>query len=186
MSVIEVGKLYIKGRTQWPEAIEYNYDFEGHILRLFLRSPTAKEIAAIRNGAIDLALIVEDSIVFFLVQFPGGGLPWSDCPYCYWSVPEGRRQTPPMLAENQRAVLNILLVDADTGIVQVMRVVSLEHDFSVLLHTAIAAQIDAGPITPADYALIAQRIQSRTSEELANSSAMKIQISTRTKKKGFC
>jgi hypothetical protein len=50
MELLEVGKPYIAGHTQWPEAVEYNFRGGEHELRLFWRDPSVREVEGPRGG----------------------------------------------------------------------------------------------------------------------------------------
>jgi hypothetical protein len=167
MPLLEVGKLYISGKTQWPEASEYNYDADGHTIRIFLRAPTSKEIQGIKNGSIDLALHYADRIPTLLFRFgeKGNTMPWSDCPFDWWLVPVERRQTPEPITNSLAALLSILLVDADTGILKAFRVVSMPTEFSRSLHDHILDQISGGEISASEYARISYELQTKYSSE---------------------
>lgn len=134
-----VGEPYISGRTRWPESVEYNYRSGGHELRMFLRHPSSNEIRAIRSGDTEFALVIDWPVLLLLYRF-GDAIPWSDAPYSWHMVPEHQRTVPAEIATGQSAMLSIILVDADTGIIRVLRAVTLSPHFSRALHEAIAAQ----------------------------------------------
>lgn len=145
MHSYEVGKPYQPGCTRWPETAQYNYRSGGHELVLFLKSPTAKEFNAIKTGKAEFALLVHQSAIFLCHRFGGGD--WSDSPYSYWLVSEEER-TPPIESERpeRRALLDITLVDADTGLIKVLRAVTLSPEFTEALHAAINDQVHAGAV----------------------------------------
>lgn len=140
-----VGKLYIPGRTSWPEGGEYNYRGSQHELRLFFRRPSAAEVDAVRQGPAEFGLVAEPwvpgcEVLVLLYRF-GGDAGWSDAPYSWHLVPPDQRTRPePEATAETRALLHVLLVDADTGLVQALRVLTLSPDFTRLLHAAIRAQ----------------------------------------------
>lgn len=151
MAELSVGKLYLPSRTRWPEAVEYNYDAAGHELRLFQTRLTPGEVLDVRRGRARFAL-VEKPPVIFLVWRLGEAWPWSDCPYSWWMVPDDRRQLPERMAGPEtRALLQIPLVEANTGILKAIRVVSFAPDFSEALHAAIRRQANSLPLDQAVY-----------------------------------
>lgn len=81
---------------------------------------------------------MDQRIIWLCFKF--GTMPWSDQPFNVHLVPQDIRATPPDLTGEQRALLNVLLVEAETGIVKAIRAVTFSHDFSVKLHEAICAQ----------------------------------------------
>lgn len=143
MHKYEVGQPYIKGKTRWEETADYNYRGGEHELRLFFKDPSPEEVQSIRLGLSRFALAVTGPVIWLAFKF--GDLPWSDASFSIHLVPEAERQAPPQLnREQQRALLNVILVDAATGIVQGMRAVSFSPAFSNALHKAIRAQWEAG------------------------------------------
>lgn len=143
MHAFEVGKPYIEGKTRWEEAADYNFRGGEHELRLFFNNPNPQEVEMIRFGLSRFALAVTGPVIWLAFKF--GDLPWSDASFSIHLVPEAERQPPPPLTrEQQRALLNVILVDAATGIVKVLRAVSFSPSFSNALHKAIRAQWEAG------------------------------------------
>lgn len=67
---------------------------------------------------------------------------------------------PVEIQDSQMAVLQIILIDAMTGIVKVIRAVSLDTDFSVALHAAIAKQMQH-PIQHQQYSDQVDRVYAK-------------------------
>lgn len=149
MHVYEVGKPYSNTRSSWPEAIEYNYLNGQHVLRLFLNNLSAADVDGIGNGPLRLGLVVDKPVLMLVYQF-GEVIPWSDAPFTLHMVPEERRQIPPELAPGERAVLSILLIEARSGIVKALRLISFGEIFSRRLHQAIREQA-AAPFDQSTY-----------------------------------
>lgn len=147
-TIYEVGKLYNPNRTSWPEVTQYNYIQGEHHLQLFLRQPDQSEIQAIKAGAAEFALVVEQGIIFLLYQF--SPMPWSDAPYTWHMVPAEQRTLPADVPAGQGALLTTMLIDAGTGIIQAIRAIGLGTDFSNTLHAAIREQA-ARPFDQARY-----------------------------------
>jgi hypothetical protein len=147
MHAYEVGKPYIPGRTQWPVAADYAYRQNTHELRLFFRDLTKSDIRAIAKGECAFGLVVEQPVIILLYQF-GGAVPWSDTPYSWHAVPAEQRMLPPALGPDERTTLHITLINADTGIIEALRLITLAPKFSQRLHAAIAEQTQ----TPFDQA----------------------------------
>jgi hypothetical protein len=141
-----VGDRYHPDRTFWPERGEYNFRQGEHELRLFYASPSKAEIAAVRAGEAHFALLAAPPVIIFCYRFaaaPGfeAGIPWSDAPYTWHMVPEDQRTLPLDLPHpTSRALLNIVLVDAGTGIIRALRAVTFSPEFSRALHRAIHDQ----------------------------------------------
>ncbi len=107
-----------------------------------------EEIAAVRSDTVKLAFTVVGPAIIFQYRV-GAELPWSDAAYTWHKVPAEERVEPPALGGRQRAPLEIILVEATTGIVQAIRVVTMSPTMSRRLHEAIRRQA-AAPL-PADY-----------------------------------
>ena len=160
MTIYRVGELYPSpsGKRHWPEGVDYNYRGGEHELRLFYRSPSAAEIADTKTGEARFAIAVEGDIVFFCYRF--GGQPWGDCGFSIHLVPENERVLPPeQIGPEERALLNVILIDAENGVIRALRAVSLSPKFTAKLHAAIRAQA-ARPL-PADYDAQAEAIYRR-------------------------
>lgn len=141
MPLYSVGQLYNPSKTRWPECTQYNFRSGSHELLLFYARPTDREVESIRTGRVDLALAVEASgdLVILVHRFASG--PWSDSPFSWHLVPEAERSLPAdPESDEERALLSITLVDAATGIIRVLRAVTLSPEFTRSLHDAIRDQ----------------------------------------------
>jgi len=144
LSTYRVGALYIPGQRSWPEGAEYNFRANSHELRLFWHDPSPREVESVRAGRARFALAVHGPIVFFLYTFEPA-LPWSDAPFTVWMVPSDQRTLPaPTQLAEPHAILQVVLVDADTGVVRALRVTTFSPSFTAALHLAIRAQHEAG------------------------------------------
>lgn len=167
----KVGELYSPNRTNWPEAGEYNYRAGAHELRLFFAGLKESEIKAITRRPCEFGATARGPILFFLYKF-SGDTQWSDAPYSWHmlhAVHPDLATVPPPLEENERVLLNIVLVEATTGIIAGLRVVSLSIALSRYLHTQITAQI-AQPFSQVEYdQTLADVYRRETSDALARS-----------------
>jgi hypothetical protein len=139
MHALEVGKPYIAGRTNWPEAVEYSYRGGEHEVRMFLSAPSVQEVESVRSGKCEFALAIERPVIFLLYCFPPA-IDWSDAPYSCHLVPENDRALPGLSGPETRALLHVTLVDGATGLVRVLHVVSLSPAFTRALDIAIVEQ----------------------------------------------
>jgi len=140
----EVGKLYHRDVTRWPEAVDYNYRGGGHELRMFLNRPSIQEVSDIRHGEAEFGLLVEGTIIFLLYRF-GKSIQWSDAPFTWWVVPESERAMPnPEPTLSERALVQIILTDAATGIIKAMRALTWSPEFTAAIHDAIRSQASNG------------------------------------------
>jgi len=160
MQLIEVGRPYVAGITQWPQTGEYNYIGGEHQLRLFWDSPTAQEVREVRRGVAQFAFVHQNQVIFFLYRF--GMMPWADAPFSIHLVPASYRQLPPpSIGPDARALLRIILVDASTGIVKAARLMTFSPDFSGALEAAIRKQAEAPWPGDADYDIQIQAVYRR-------------------------
>lgn len=137
---LTVGRPYIESKTQWPEAVEYNYRSGSHELRLFYPNLSAQEIADVGRGLVRLAFAVRGDVIYLCWRF--GEQSWCDATYSIHLVPAAERSTPPIpVTPEERALLQVILVEATTGIIAAMRVVSFSPDFTRRLHAAIRDQL---------------------------------------------
>jgi len=160
---LAVGQLYHPRRTRWPEVGEYNYRAGAHELRLFWASPSKNEIRGVRKGKPQFALLWQPPVVWFLYHFSSGGCPWSDAPYSIHLVPEAERVPPEPQTGAQRSLLQVVLIDADTGIVQALRAVTFAPLFSQRLARVIQEQWEQ-PFARAAYAAAIQTTYAQYSE----------------------
>ena len=136
----KVGSLYNPTVKRWPEAIQYQYRGGHHELVLFLASPSPKEIASVRQGAAEFGVFVSGDVIFLLYRF-ADAISWSDAPFSIHLVPAAERELPTVaLTGEQRAILEVTLVESNTGIIEGLRAVSLSNEFTLAIHEAILAQ----------------------------------------------
>lgn len=139
MATFKVGEPYPALDFPQPERGEYNFYEAGHELRLLWNDPTENEVAAVRQGPTRFAFVVRGPVIFFLFRF--GDMPWSDAPYSVHLVPEDRRgELPENTSADHRALLQVHLVGARSGVVAALRAVSLSPNFTRALETAIRRQ----------------------------------------------
>jgi hypothetical protein len=139
--VLEVGKPYISGRREWPEGVEYNFRAGEHELCFFFRSPPRIEVEALLRGEAEFALVVDGPVIFLMYRF-GEAINWSDAPYSWHLVPQDQRTLPDPEGPATRALLQIILVDAASGLILALRVVTFSPTFTRALHAAIRAQAE--------------------------------------------
>lgn len=149
MQIYQVGQPYIAGKKHWPQAVEYTYSAQHHLLRIFYRTLYAKEIKAVESGEAKFALGLLGPIIFLHFRF-GDGILWHNAPFSIHLVHEADRELPDWpVPTNERAMLKTLLVDAENGIIKAMRVCTFSPKFTLKLHKAIIDQYN-NPFPP-DY-----------------------------------
>lgn len=136
-----VGLPYHPRIKSWPETGQYNFRGGVHELVLFWRGLDKRTIDAVRRGRVTFAIYTEGALLLLLYQIEGA-CDWSDAPYSWHLVPAEQRSLPEPVrdGEETRDYLRLLLVDAGTGIVRAIRLVSFSPAFTVALRLAIAAQ----------------------------------------------
>ena len=129
--------------------------------------PTPHEIAGLRRAAMHVGLVIDGPVIFFLYRFEDT-TPWADAPYTFHRVPVAERSLPPApLTPDTRAVLTVILLEARSGIVQVIRVVTLSPVLTQRLFEAIRQQA-ASPFDLGYYDAALDAIyENASSEDLA-------------------
>jgi hypothetical protein len=153
MQVTQVGKLYKEGRTAWAETIEFNYLKGGCRYLFFLRSPHPQEIAAFKQGEIELSVTVIERVIFVPIQFLSSPdqtpVIVGDAGYSCWNLPvELLDEVPP---EQDRYSCQAILIDADNGIVKAICLFDFPPELSQVLRTGIVEQIEGGEISRSDF-----------------------------------
>ena len=144
----EVDKPFEPGKTNYPEGVKFDFTEGGPVLLLFFAGPTEEEVEAVRGGAFRIGFleggIIEDNrhkgvIIFLLFRF--GDLPWMDAPF---SIHLAQYKTPAEVEERLGYGLQVLLIDANTGILKVIRLVGLGAEWSRNFRQAMLEQETAG------------------------------------------
>jgi hypothetical protein len=137
---LSVGQPYIQGRASLDPRAEYNFRGGQHELLLCLRGLTAREVEAVRSGEAEFGLVLGEDVLFLLYRF-GEAIRWSDAPYTWHLVPAGEREPPARRRSGEsRALLTVVLVDADRNLVRALRALTLSPEFTRTLHAAIRRQ----------------------------------------------
>lgn len=132
---LEVGKYLNKERKIYQECVVFNFDPSGPILYIFFNKPTDKEIQQIKNDKFEIGLYTQDEIIFILSKF--GDLDWMDSPYSVHLSPAVELE---QSKGKQGYGLNVLLVDASSGIIRAIRLIGLSNEFSCKLKDAMERQ----------------------------------------------
>ena len=142
MFELTVGQPYMPGRVRYLEAQELRVGKNGVEFIMFLGGLTSKEKYALKKGSADFGLhVTGDGDIFFLYRFDTYTIPWSDSPYTVQLVKPEYRSMPPALENDaQRYSLMLTVVNADTGIVEALRMLTLSPEFSRALYDAVLFQ----------------------------------------------
>jgi hypothetical protein len=155
MTMIAVGQLYQAGRTSWPEGIDFNLLASGPELRLFMRSPTAAEVADVRKGEAWGAIYREASVAITAWRF--GAFRWMDVSFDHTRTPSDIRMTD-FPSDEFYLVTTVLLVDAATGILHAIRTVTMSPAMSCAVIEVAREQLASGRgINPAELERVMQQ-----------------------------
>ena len=116
-----------------------------------------------RGGQAEFGLFVQDEQIILLWRFLPG-FPWSDLPYTWHVVPAEQQVPPATLNGEERVMLNVVLVNANTGKIEALRGTSWSPEFSQRMHQAILDQA-AMPWNKAAYDRKLSQIQQRATPE---------------------
>ena len=132
---LEVGKPY-PGDIPINQGIAIDMDNSGFLVYAILKNPTDKEINNYREGSVQFAMTVREGVIFILMKF--GDLPWVDVPY---NVNLSLNLTNlPIPRETQGYAVQIILVNSVTKIVHALRLIGLQHKFSLALRDSMIKQ----------------------------------------------
>ena len=162
----QVGQLYNPRITRWPETPHLLLDAQaGPELTLFYGSPTAREVEQVRTGRIRFAWIDSDHTA--IIAFRIGDLPWSDAPYHpHREKADGRDPGVPG-TDDESVLCFVVLVDADTGIIAAMRMVSWPAEFAGAVRRSVQRLMAAPYSKAATDATLKALYDRYTSEQLA-------------------
>ncbi|BBB91182.1 MAG TPA: hypothetical protein PKA28_11500 [Methylomusa anaerophila] len=133
-----VGEPFMEGKSRLEPIVTYRFDTGGHTLAIIQEGLTEQEIELVNSGKAELALYVDLPVLFLLYRFGGDSCCWLETPFS-WHMTEGDKRAYPD-ESTPEALLNIVLVEAATGIVKVVRRIKLNSLFTAKLHETILAQ----------------------------------------------
>lgn len=137
---LEVGQPFLGQRGARAPGVQLSLSGSSPELHLILERPTTAEVNAIRGGKAEFGVYEEDGLLFFLYQFGGGVIPWSDTPYSRAAEDAFRAVNLQLLREQSRAVLLVILVDASNSIIRGLRTVSISPEVTRALWMAVELQ----------------------------------------------
>jgi hypothetical protein len=130
---LEVGQPYHPARTRWPQGTHLRINRNGIDLVLFMDRPKASEVRACKQGPVQWAWVSGEHASVLCYRF--GTEPWGDSPYQAHREPQADRGTPPGNA------VQIILVDASSGIVRALRLVGWSQEFLDAVLANVADQL---------------------------------------------
>jgi hypothetical protein len=139
MYAYAVGKPYNAGKTVWPEMPALRLTAQGTQLLLFYRSPTDQEISAIRTGKASFGWIASELTGVLAFRFHP--LPWADVPYTpHREQPDDTPGLPE--GDEGQLLVQIVLVDADTGIIRALRALTWPERFTKAVRASVQEMLD--------------------------------------------
>ncbi len=104
-----------------------------------MKYPTKQEIKAYKSGKLILKLIIVPHVIFLVFKI--GNLDWCDVTYsnCFYQEIE-RNEYQINLQKNYPEKLKLVLVDSNSQVVKVYRVLKLSKKFSNIMRDAIVEQ----------------------------------------------
>jgi len=138
-----VGELYHPNRRTYPDGtINWRLTPSGVELLLAFSRPTSKEIQDVKTGRAQFALLAGEHVLLMAHRF--GMMPWSDAPW-QASLERAAGREPGLIdvPEGQRLMVHVVLVDADNGLVRVLRTTSWDRAFVEAVRAAIERQLTA-------------------------------------------
>ena len=145
-----VGQLYAPACAAWPEGAEFRARPGTLELHLFWREPPPHAIAGVHHGRAEFALFIEPPVLWLLYRFHGA-CDWVDVPCSWHQIPESQRGLPLQdPASPARMPLTVVLVDTATGVITVVRPLTVSPVFTAALDTALHTQAQQ-PWSPLRY-----------------------------------
>lgn len=124
---LDVGKLFKQDTFAYQEGIKFGFDASGGDLYIYFKSPTSKEVQAIKKGVFNLKLLEMNNILFLLFKF--GLEQWIDVPFSP-HLSRNKDFIPHNIENGMGYPLRVYLIDANTGILKVLKLIGLSTEIS--------------------------------------------------------
>lgn len=135
MRDVTVGELYDPRRRHWAPIPIVQITHDGIHLALITDSPTETEVRAVATGTPRFAWIDAPAVALLAWTF-GEDLPWTDTPYSpHLENPGDRAGIGPRTGV--AASVNVVLVDADTGLVRAVRATQWSREFVAAVRDSV-------------------------------------------------
>jgi len=144
----QIGEVYSSKHTEYSEATQYCYYNGVHDLALFWARPTLKEINGFNKQPVELALHVDQSILFLLYRIVDI-CEWSDVAYNIHQL-QATEISVPTDSPGSHAKLQMTLVNADSGIIVAKRMLNISPVMTQALRHTLQEQLHT-PLTRAEY-----------------------------------
>lgn len=140
LHALKEGELLNPNRRQWPETTHYRYCAGIHALQLFRPRPTDDDIWAVRTGRCRIGFVVCEPVILFLYRIEGS-TGWCYEPYSIHFLPVEQRVLPEPAHADDRARVEISLINSRNGVVLGLRSLSVSPLFTKTFHAAVNAQL---------------------------------------------
>lgn len=163
------------GLSRGEATAEFTYRHGGHELRVLVPGTDPRQIAAVKDGEAEFALVVEEPAILLCVRF-GDVVPWTAATFVghHTSRDPSRLPPPEHSPYESRALLHVELVEASSGLTLAERNVTLWLDFTRSLNEAIRerSRVSFHPVEH-DRSLARVRRRYPNDSNLAASSAVR-------------
>ena len=136
MEIFEVGKPFKNGIARYPEGINFNIDHNGCNLLIYTAKVTEKGRQAVIKGDLKYGYFKEENTIIMLFRF--GNHQWIDVPYSIHMCKDPVELKE--VTETKGFPLNIYIINAETGILDNIRVVELDIRLSRMLRDDVLEQ----------------------------------------------
>jgi len=160
-----VGEIYSSKHSEYSEATQYCYYNGVHDLALFWARPTQKEINGFLSQPVELALYVDQSVLFLLFRITDI-CEWSDVAYNIHQL-RAEEIVIPNESPGIPGKLQMTLVNADSGIILAKRKLHISPTMTQALRHTLQEQYKQ-PVTRMEYELQVKQ----TYKRYADSDAM--------------
>ncbi len=148
MTTGQVGEIYSSNHSEYSETTQYCYYNGMHDLALFWSQPTLKELNGFLRQPVELALHVEQSVLFMLYRIVDI-CEWSDVAFNIHQLRVEQREIP-METPGKPAQLQMTLVNADNGIIVAKRMLSIGSAMTQAIRHTLQEQL-ALPCSRLEY-----------------------------------
>jgi len=129
----------------WPNAV-------GHLLEIFVSSPSDEELSQLKTAQIEIGFLTEDEVNLIVVAYRVLPHRWNVTPFLWHAYRKTARGVPSAdpISDDER-VFTIAFVDDKGGKYRAIRRTILPLEFASVFHSAIHEQIDRGVPQPQEY-----------------------------------
>jgi hypothetical protein len=155
MTSRQIGETYSSQHSEYSEATQYCYYNGMHELTLFWSRPTLKEKNGFLSQPVELALHIEESVLFLLYRIVDI-CEWSDVAFNIHQLRDSEK-TIPADRPGQRGNIRITLVNADNGIIVAKRMLSISPVMTQALRHSLQEQFNI-PCPRSEYDAVVQKV----------------------------